>query len=43
MGVRGQRHTPALLLPGKRPGTHFTGDRVGPRADLNGCDKSLPY
>jgi len=25
-GVGGQRHAPAALLPGKRPGTHFIGD-----------------
>jgi len=26
----GQRHAPAALLPGKRPGTHCIGDWVGP-------------
>ena len=29
-----QRHIPAALLPGKRPGTHCTGGWVGPRAGL---------
>ena len=40
--VVGQRHAPATLLPGKRPGTHCTGGWVGPRAGLDGCGKSLP-
>ena len=31
MGVGGQRHAPAALSPGKRPGTHW----VGPRACLD--------
>jgi hypothetical protein len=31
MGVGGQRHAPAALLPGIRPGTHCTGGWVGPR------------
>jgi hypothetical protein len=37
MGVSGQRHAPAPLLPpGKGPpGTHGTGGWVGPRAGLD--------
>ena len=35
MRVGGQRHTPAALLLGKRPGTHCIGGCVGPRAGLN--------
>ena len=42
MWVGDQRHTPAALPPGKRPGTHCTGGRVGPRAGLDGCGKSRP-
>ena len=40
MGEGGQRHAPTALPPGKRPGTHFTGGWVGPRAGLDGCGKS---
>jgi hypothetical protein len=35
-GVSGQRHAPAVLSPRERPGTHFTGGWVGPRAGLYG-------
>jgi len=42
MGVGGQRHAPAALPPGKRPGTHFVGSWVGTRARLDGCGKSRP-
>jgi hypothetical protein len=36
MGVSGQRHALTALCPGERtPGTHFTGDWVGPRAGLD--------
>jgi hypothetical protein len=42
MGVCGQRHVPAALSPGKRPGTHFIGGWVGPSAGLEGCRKSRP-
>jgi hypothetical protein len=38
-GKGGQRHAPAALHPGKRPGTHCRGDWVGPRAGLDGCGK----
>jgi hypothetical protein len=40
--VGDQRHAPAALLPGKRPGTHYTGGWVGLRASLDGCGKSRP-
>ena len=43
MGVGGQRHAAAALLPGKRPGTHCIGSWVGPRTSLDGCGKSRPY
>jgi hypothetical protein len=42
-GVGGQGHGPAAVPPGKRPGTHCTGGRVGPRAGLDGCGKSRPH
>ena len=42
MGVGGQRYAPAALPQGKRPGTHFTGGWVGPRAVLDACGKSRP-
>ena len=35
--VGGQRHAPAALLQGKRPGTHCTGSWVGPRVGLDLC------
>ena len=38
MRVGGQRHAPATLPPGKRPGTHFIGGWVGPRDGLGGCE-----
>ena len=33
---------PGRFTPGKRPGTHCIGGRVGPRAGLDGCEKSRP-
>ena len=42
MGVGCQRHAPATLPTGKRPGTHCIGGWVGPRAGLYGCEKVLP-
>ena len=36
LAVGGQRHAPAALLPGKKPGAHSTGGWVGPRAGLVG-------
>ena len=41
-GVDGQRHVPAALPLGKRPGTHCIGGWMGPRAGLEGCGKSHP-
>ena len=38
-----QRRAPVALPPGKRPGTNFTGDRVGPRKGLDECCKSRPH
>jgi hypothetical protein len=43
IGVGGQRHIPSALLLGKRHGTQFTGGWVGPRADVDGCEKSRPH
>jgi len=43
MGMGGQRHTPAALPPGKRPGTCHTGGRVDARASLDGCRESRPH
>ena len=34
--------TPWALYPRKRPGTHCMGGWVGPRASLDGCEKSRP-
>ena len=42
MEAGGQRHTPAVLRPGKRVGTHCTGGWVGPRPILDGCGKYRP-
>ena len=41
-GVSGQQHAPAALYPRERPGTHFTGGWVGPRAGLEGRKISSP-
>jgi hypothetical protein len=43
MGLGGQHHAPATLLPGKTSITHFPGSWVGPRAGLDGCGKSRPH
>jgi hypothetical protein len=43
MGVDGQRHAFAALLPGKRPGTHCVGGWVGPRGVLDICENSCPH
>jgi hypothetical protein len=40
-GVGGQRHALAAL-PRERLGTHCIGGSVGPRAVLDGCEKSPP-
>ena len=42
MPVRGERHVPAVLLPGKRPGTHCIWGRVDRRVGLDGYWKSRP-
>ena len=42
VGMGGQRHAPAALPPGKRPGTQCTGGWVGPRDSPDGCGKSNP-
>jgi len=34
--MSGQQQAPASLYPRERLGSHFTGGRVGPRADLDG-------
>jgi len=41
-GVSGQQHAPAALYPQERPGTHFTGDWVGPRPGVDGQKISFP-
>jgi hypothetical protein len=43
MRVGSQLHAPAALLPGKRHGTLCIEGWVGPRADLDGCEKSRPH
>ena len=40
--VGGQRHAPAALSPGQRPGTLCIGGWLGPRAGLDEYGKSLP-
>jgi hypothetical protein len=35
--------TPRPLYPRERPGTHFTGGWVGPRAGMDVCEKSRPH
>ena len=42
MRVGSQRHAPTALYPRERPGTRCTGGWVGPRAGLDGCEKSRP-
>jgi len=37
-GVSGQQQAPAALYHRERPGIHFTGDWVGPRAGLEGAE-----
>jgi len=41
-GVSDQQHVPAALYPRDRPGTHFTGGWVDPRAGLDGRKTSSP-
>jgi hypothetical protein len=40
MGLWDQRHAPAALPLGERPGTNCIGDCVGPWVGLDGCRKS---
>jgi hypothetical protein len=40
MGFGGQRHAPAALLPGKRPGTHFTEGCVGPTTSAENLSRT---
>jgi len=42
MGDVCQPHAPAALYPRERPGAHFTGGWVGPRAGLDGRKISSP-
>ena len=42
MVVSQSRAPTSLSQGGKNPGNHFIGDRVGPRAGLDGCGKSRP-
>ena len=43
MVVGGQCHVPAVLTPGKRPGTRCAGGWVDPRACQDGWGKPRPY
>jgi hypothetical protein len=43
MVVSNQRHVPAALTSGKKPGKHCTGGWVGPSAGLDVCGKSRPH
>jgi len=38
-----QLHAPAALPPGKRPGTHFTGDWMSPTSGLHRWGKCCPH
>jgi hypothetical protein len=40
--VSGQQRAPAARYPRERPGTHYTGGWVGPRAGLEGRKISSP-
>jgi hypothetical protein len=42
MWVGGQRHSPAALTPGQKPGTRCTGGCVGPRAGLDSAENLAP-
>jgi hypothetical protein len=42
MGVGGHRHALASMSPGMRDGTNFAGRWVGPRADMDCCEKPRP-
>jgi len=40
--VDGKLHAPAVLPPGKGPGTHLIRSLVGTMASLEGCGNSPP-
>ena len=40
--VSGQQHAPAALYPRERPGTHFTGDWVGPQGRSGRVENLVP-
>jgi len=40
--VSGQQHALAAIYPREKPGTHFTGGWVGPRAGMGGGKISSP-
>jgi len=42
MGMCGQRHAPAVFPPGKGHGNVWILGWMGPRAGLDGCEKSRP-
>jgi hypothetical protein len=42
MGVGWLTPRPGQFTPEKRPGTHFTGGLVGPRAGLKGVENLAP-
>ena len=41
--MNGQQHASAALYPRERPGTHFKGGWVDPKAGLDRCGKSRPH
>jgi len=41
-GVGGQSYAPAALPPGKRPGAHYIGGWMGPRAVWTGAENRTP-
>jgi len=42
MGLDGEIHAPTALSPRRTPGTHFTGNWVGPRDYLDDYKSSPP-
>ena len=42
MGVGCKNYDPEVLPPGKRPGIHYIGGWVGPKAGLSECGKPRP-
>ena len=43
IGLGAERHAPATLPQGKKPGTQFIVDWVGLGTGLDGCGKSCPH